>query len=136
MKTDADLIRFLCQCGKKLKAYPHVRGKIVKCPRCGKTARVPQASTRTKDEPEKVGVSRAGVPTGDESSSLYAAVRLPKASRLGSAQEAVRPLSGGKCPKCGTLTAVGDVMCTHCGLNFVTGVVLTAKVEGRKRKLS
>jgi len=134
MKGEPDLIRFWCQCGRKLKTSPYVRGKIIKCPSCGKSVRVPQASTRKKDEPEPTA-SRVAEALAEEASSVYALSR-PKgaASRFASEPERPIPLSGGKCPKCGTPTEIGAIMCVQCGLNFTTGVVLKlkAKVGGRK----
>lgn len=136
MNDGIDLVRFSCQCGKKLKAHPGARGKIVKCPKCGKSVRVPQVSTRTKQG--GLILSAAGVesaPSVDESKSRRAAGR-PKAapSKPGAAVEPQLPLSGGRCPKCGVPTTIGAVMCVNCGINFVTGELTKPRPADRKKR--
>lgn len=136
MNDAIDLIRFSCQCGKKLKAHPRARGEIVKCPKCGKSVRVPQVSTRTKEGGLLLSAAGAeSAPSADESKSRHAVVR-PKAapSKPGAAAEPPLPLSGGKCPKCGAPTPIGAVICVNCGMNFVTGELIKPKLAGRKKR--
>ena len=46
MSEHADMVRFWCRCGAKLKALPRNRGHAVTCPKCGADVLCPQQSTR------------------------------------------------------------------------------------------
>ena len=102
------MIRFKCQCGQELRAYPLDRGKIMQCTKCGLSSRVP---TNVPDDEE----GQYGLEKIEE--------QRPKLDAETAAlpvEEAVAP-KGGTCPKCGAETRLGQTICVQCGVDFWTG---------------
>lgn len=100
-------------CQTVLNAPDRVRGKAVKCPKCGKAIRVPAAGAPRK---------KASVASHDDDflSSLDVSRLEDRSARV--------------CPKCGTTVGDEDVDCPMCGADLATGglgAVQRARV-GRK----
>ncbi|MGC1272457.1 MAG: hypothetical protein WBC44_02030 [Planctomycetaceae bacterium] len=102
-------------CQTVLNAPDRVRGKAVKCPKCGTAIRVPAEATAKRKS--------AGVASHDDDEFLSSL----DMNRLEDRSTRV-------CPKCGTIVGAEDVDCPMCGADLTTGglgVVQRARV-GRK----
>ncbi len=101
------MIRFRCQCGQELKAYPLDRGKVIQCLKCGLSLRVPvdvadeeegeYELTKPEEQSPKLDAETAAIPVAE--------ISAPKI---------------GRCPKCGAETHLGQTICTQCGIDFWT----------------
>jgi DNA-directed RNA polymerase subunit RPC12/RpoP len=108
MAQTADTISVHCACGKKLKAPATAAGRKAKCPACG-----------------NVLVIEAPPPPPGENDPLDALYDLAETEKSAAASNQVD--DSPRCPKCGSATAPGAVLCVNCGYDFRTKRKVTAK---------
>jgi len=126
MSDEAQMIRFWCRCGARLKAYPRDRGRTLTCPHCKSPVICPQQSTRAKDGAAPGPPSAPPPPAAEEPLSLAeegADAYQVEGEGAEPAPEQAGPAVTAEvmCPRCGLPAAAGSLLCTHCGLNFQTG---------------
>ncbi len=105
-------IRVKCTCGKALSIPDTAAGKVVKCPGCGKSLRIPggAAATPAKAAPAKPAPAK---PAPD-----------PVASGIGDllAEEGMDQIVEAVCPACRAEMKADAVLCVKCGYHKESGM--------------
>ncbi len=143
-------IAFSCSCGKKIKAKDEWAGKTVKCPGCGKPAKIPSAGGEPASRAAKPASKAAAVPSPSTKTAKKPAPRKPASDpQAGLAgdidllpEEPARkgPIDGvpsddmfteeqsqsltataKQCPFCKKKIFEGDPICISCGTDLKTG---------------
>lgn len=149
-------IAFTCGCGKALKAKDEWAGKTVKCPRCGKPAKIPTGGGASSPRAAKSGSKAGGGSSGSGSQTTKTAKKsalvkpassddialLPEEPRRKPdsdlisddemfTEEQVSSLRATTkpCPFCGKPIFEGDPLCINCGTDLKTGKKIQKKKE-------
>ncbi|MFN3192953.1 MAG: hypothetical protein ACE361_20760 [Aureliella sp.] len=112
-------IKFKCDCGQTLSVPSKLAGKNGKCPKCGKTIKIPTPKPKAAKAPSPKTKSKS------------ASAKAPAPAAVGGALDSLLDdagliqKSGPTCPECMVDIKPGTVICTSCGYNLQSGEKLT-----------
>lgn len=118
------MLRVRCECGKVLKLTDHSVGKAIPCPACGRRIRIAPRNDASIEPLEEVESPLPASPIAEE---LYDFVdqNLPtRSAPVMLPLPSMRPdlaMDGPPCPVCNELLPDGAKICTHCGIDLLTG---------------
>jgi hypothetical protein len=122
-------IKVTCQCGQSFAAKDELAGKTVKCPKCTKPLKIPEAGPRVaaptaaatpqraapQPIPQQAGPQQPRAPQpglGGSLPSAASAASLFDEAGIGQAAAGTLP-----CPSCGAALPESVVLCVKCGYN-------------------
>ncbi|MEM9828399.1 MAG: hypothetical protein AAF958_17550 [Planctomycetota bacterium] len=135
-------IRLKCPCGKALQVPDQAAGKVVQCPACSKSLRVPGGTASGAPTPQSPAPQSPALQSpGPQSPAPQSPTQRPPAQRPAAAQPTPQPASpaaGGLgdifdeegfsnsvaavCPSCRKEMPAGAVLCMSCGYHMVQGI--------------
>ena len=104
-------VAVLCQCGQQFAAQPHLFGKTVPCPACGRQLTIPEPGEQRP-------------------------VSVPNTPNLGGLLDEVgltASQTGRRCPKCRADMKPEAKICLGCGYNVELGRQMDVRVEGERK---